>query len=53
MKKNAVRTGEFGMLTEKLFYEDPHLKTFTATVLSCEKVTDYCWYRPALKPKKR
>ena len=24
-------------MTEKLFYEDPHLKTFTATVLSCEK----------------
>jgi len=25
------------MLTEKLFYDDPFLKTFTATVLSCEE----------------
>ena len=23
------------------------------TVLSCEGVTDYCWYRPALKAKKK
>ena len=26
------------MLTEKLFYDDPFLKSFTATVLSCEEV---------------
>ena len=28
-------------MTEKLFYEDSHLITFTATVLSCEKGKDY------------
>ena len=28
------------MLTRKLYYEDSHLSRFTATVLSCEQVTD-------------
>ena len=28
-------------MTEKLFYEDSHLITFTATVLSCEKGKDF------------
>ena len=42
------------MLTEKLFYDDPFLKSFTATVLSCEEVKGgfkVVLYRTAFYPE--